>query len=438
MAEQARDEGERLGDHFTVCLALQTLALVADADGFVADAVALAERAVALAGGLRHPRAGYLYPHLYLGLVLLDADRFADAVAALQEGRRLAEERGTTLWLPLYHFALGLGGDLAGAWDDAIAEVDAGLALADEVGTRLHAPFLHGLAAHVAIEQGDLVAAEARLAAAVAEFLALADEAWVAAETAGDVVAAGPQWPVEFGSWITGLLAEAKGDLAQAAVFMGQAWVLAAPLRFFLSARHFGPDLVRVALQVGDRGRALAVTDEMEEGARRSSTATAQGAALLCRGLVDGDVGHLLGAVDAYRRGPRPADLATACEAAASALAAAARNSEAVGLLEEARSLYERLGAVTSLARTEAALRTLGVRHRRAGGQRRATVGWDSLTDTETEVVRLVADGLTNRQVGERLFVSRRTVETHLAHVFQKLGLSTRVQLAAEAARRVS
>jgi len=51
-------------------------------------------------------------------------------------------------------------------------------------------------------------------------------------------------------------------------------------------------------------------------------------------------------------------------------------------------------------------------------------------------VARLAAQGLTNPQIGERLFVSRRTVQTHVAHVFAKLGISSRTLLAAEVARR--
>jgi DNA-binding CsgD family transcriptional regulator len=50
-------------------------------------------------------------------------------------------------------------------------------------------------------------------------------------------------------------------------------------------------------------------------------------------------------------------------------------------------------------------------------------------------VAALVSDGLTNPQIGERLFVSRRTVRTHLAHVFAKLGIASRAQLAAEVTR---
>jgi predicted ATPase/DNA-binding CsgD family transcriptional regulator/class 3 adenylate cyclase len=73
----------------------------------------------------------------------------------------------------------------------------------------------------------------------------------------------------------------------------------------------------------------------------------------------------------------------------------------------------------------------------RARGQRRRPAsGWPSLTPTETEVVQLLAQGLTNPQIAERLFISRATVKTHLIHVFTKLGVTTRAQLAAEATRR--
>ena len=74
---------------------------------------------------------------------------------------------------------------------------------------------------------------------------------------------------------------------------------------------------------------------------------------------------------------------------------------------------------------------------RRARGERkRPSSGWASLTPTERQVVRLAVEGLTNPQIGGRLFMSLGTVKTHLGHVFAKLGVRTRAELVAEAVRR--
>ena len=69
------------------------------------------------------------------------------------------------------------------------------------------------------------------------------------------------------------------------------------------------------------------------------------------------------------------------------------------------------------------------------GARKRPSSGWASLTPTERDVVRLVSEGLSNSDVAARLFVSPRTVQTHLTHVYTKLGLTSRVQLVQEAAR---
>jgi DNA-binding CsgD family transcriptional regulator len=74
---------------------------------------------------------------------------------------------------------------------------------------------------------------------------------------------------------------------------------------------------------------------------------------------------------------------------------------------------------------------------RRGRGERkRASSGWASLTRAELGVVRLVSEGLGKKDVAARLFVSPRTVQAHLTHIYNKLGLTSRVQLAQEAARR--
>jgi predicted ATPase/DNA-binding CsgD family transcriptional regulator len=69
------------------------------------------------------------------------------------------------------------------------------------------------------------------------------------------------------------------------------------------------------------------------------------------------------------------------------------------------------------------------------GGRKRPATGWAALTPTEHNVVRLVSEGLANKHIAARLFVSPRTVQTHLTHIYTKLGLSSRVQLVQEAAR---
>jgi predicted ATPase/class 3 adenylate cyclase/DNA-binding CsgD family transcriptional regulator/tetratricopeptide (TPR) repeat protein len=73
---------------------------------------------------------------------------------------------------------------------------------------------------------------------------------------------------------------------------------------------------------------------------------------------------------------------------------------------------------------------------RMRGKRGRPSAGWASLTPTELEVTKLVAEGLTNPQIAERLFVAPGTVKTHLSHVFAKLSLSSRAELASEATRR--
>jgi DNA-binding CsgD family transcriptional regulator len=63
-------------------------------------------------------------------------------------------------------------------------------------------------------------------------------------------------------------------------------------------------------------------------------------------------------------------------------------------------------------------------------------VGWAALTDTQLKVVALVAEGLSNPQIADRMFISRRTVATHVSDALAKLGATSRAGLAAQTARR--
>jgi DNA-binding NarL/FixJ family response regulator len=88
--------------------------------------------------------------------------------------------------------------------------------------------------------------------------------------------------------------------------------------------------------------------------------------------------------------------------------------------LEAALGIFERLGAAPWVERARAELATIGGRPAATG----------RLTPTEERVARLAAAGQTNREIGETLFLSVRTVETHLSHTYHKLGVRSRTELA--------
>jgi len=105
--------------------------------------------------------------------------------------------------------------------------------------------------------------------------------------------------------------------------------------------------------------------------------------------------------------------------------------------LTQALVLFARAGAARDAARLRSRLRALGVRRRVASAEKPAT-GWAAMTKSELAVAQLVATGLTNREIAERLFVSPHTVNTHLRQVFAKLEVKSRVDLTRLATERGS
>jgi DNA-binding CsgD family transcriptional regulator len=153
--------------------------------------------------------------------------------------------------------------------------------------------------------------------------------------------------------------------------------------------------------------------------------------ALRCRGLLDRDAEPLVEAAALARRSPLLVEHAGACEDAASVLAQGGWRDEAATLLGEALARYEAAGAEAWAGRVRAGLRSVGVPPGVRGSRHRPAEGWESLTSTERTVSLLVAEGLTNGAVARRMYISPHTVNTHLRHVYAKLGVSNRVGLAA-------
>jgi DNA-binding CsgD family transcriptional regulator len=185
----------------------------------------------------------------------------------------------------------------------------------------------------------------------------------------------------------------------------------------------------------GDARRADDVAATVEAVAPTAGTPSYRGAALRCRGLVNRDPDELVAAVTAYRQGSRRPETAAAEEDAGLALARAGRHDEAISFLDSALAHYKAVGARLDEQRLVSAAGDLRLRRRRPA-RRRPTFGWESLTATERAVVALVGEGLTNAEIARRMVVSRRTIESHLYHVFTKLSVSSRVELALQAAER--
>ena len=420
VAAQARTAAAPAGDHATVSLALTCLAIVDEFRGDLREAVELIDDAARLAD--QSPRReGHRYPlHVTRGHILLELDRLDDARSTLQTGRRISEELGVRWPLPSYQVFLAVERFVAGQWDDALAEFEAAMGLVEETGERYSLVLGHSVRSLIALHRGELpTAGEA------------------AASAGRELAAGGPRYRSHWATWVQALLAEAEGGTAEAFAALAGVWDECVRAGLAIELPVLGPDLVRLALAAGDRGRAAQVAAAVAEVAARNQVPSLDGAALRCQGLAQDDPGMLRAAVDAYTTGPpRPLELALAAEDAAAAHARHGDPTAAATLLDQALAGYQHLDAARDSARVEAGLRELGIRRGRRGPRRRPQLGWDGLTPTERRVVDLVTEGLTNPQIGERLFVSRRTVQTHLAHVFTKLGLSSRTQLAAEAARR--
>lgn len=419
-AAEARQAGEDLADDASTCLAMNVQAVVLGLVGRIGPAIELAEQAVAKAVASADREACRIPPQLMLAGLLMDVDRLDEGRRLLETARCISEQFGTVWDQPVYHLLSGKAHFQAGDYDDAVAEVEIGLALGEEVGTRVNVVWAHAILAHVCIQRGELAEAE-RLVAAGEEAMAVT----------------GPQVRgTDWLFWARALLLEATGDQSSALALLRALWDGLSALAIVSEHTMLGPDLIRLTLATGQTDAAAEIARAVEQVAAQNGSAAARGAGLRCRGLAEGDPDLLMAAVAVYAMSNRRMEHAQTSEEAGAALIVAGRRDEARRCLEDALAVYRTRGARRAESRAEAALRGLGCRPGKRGRRGRPQLGWESLTGSEQEVTRLAAEGLTNPEIGARMFISRRTVESHLSHVFAKLGVSSRVELAGLAARR--
>ncbi|GAC1341533.1 MAG: LuxR family transcriptional regulator [Candidatus Dormibacteria bacterium] len=187
---------------------------------------------------------------------------------------------------------------------------------------------------------------------------------------------------------------------------------------------QWAPDLIEAYVQVGRGDAAAAALSEFEQQAERTQRTGARAAAARCRGLVQSeDLGAFEEALALYRPLTAPFETARTQLCLAESLLRMRRRSEAQTHLEAAIGVFRQLGAYPWMERAR--------RHLEPGvAVRRPTPHSVRLTPSELQVALVVAEGATNKEAAMRLFLSPKTVESHLSTVYAKLEIRSRSQLA--------
>jgi DNA-binding CsgD family transcriptional regulator/tetratricopeptide (TPR) repeat protein len=343
-------------------------------------------------------------------VTLGNLDRYDAAIGAAKQVGRLADGAGNVVRLGQAQSVLSELLFLVGRWDDALAEVGTvGGSKDPAAGCNDHA-----------------VAAAIRLHRNNAEALPELAEAERYAELLGNRVNSPLALARSLERECADAPDEALGVLMEALQATEETEVTADLLA----------DAVRLAMMVEDKEAAREVTERAEVVAQTSDVPHRRAVAPHCRGLLDRDADLLLKAAEHYKVAGRPLPQAQALEAAGVVLAERGEVSAARSHFTKAFALYSEMGAEWDLARTQATFRAYGIRRGPHARHRRADHGWSSLTPTEVKVARLVADGMSNPQIAAHLFLSRRTVQTHVSHILAKLNLHSRTEIAREASRR--
>ena len=335
------------------------------------------------------------------------------AELSLQARRREQPRRG---WLWPYHLSCaGMIDQFAGRWDDALTVFEEGAGAAEGTGSSWVSRTTGGRI-QILVQRG-------RLDDAAAVW-----SQWQAAERRQE---AGMPHPL-LGAL---QLAEARGDLAVAAQVAQQVWGEPRRSGYLLWALMAGPDVARVAKLAGAETLLRRVVADL------AAVSTDQAAALagvpdLVRAIATDDADAAARAAVSHQQAGHVMGELLSWEQAAVAAAAAGDRDLGRTLAQRALAVAARLGARTVERRMTARLREHSLRLGVTGSRRRPTTGWDSLTTTELGIAEQVSQGLTSPQIAAQLYLSPRTVQTHISNILRKLDLHSRVEIATVVARQ--
>ncbi|MFI1166282.1 AAA family ATPase [Streptomyces sp. NPDC020801] len=415
-AAAARRRADELGDSPALAYALQTLATKRFLETPDAEALELAQQATSLAPETMLP-AQWIGLHLAMANCYAELDRRQEALHRLGTVRE-AVSRAGGIFLPWYHLSCALLAFNAGDWEDALAEVESGLESDEAFGMNRA---LRAVAALIAVHRGQEAVAEAHLAAS----------AW--ASDMGTFARFYEYLPLYAGALLDEARRNPQGAYKRLALAFdrGTGHLTGRLILGFLT-----PDLVRLALAVNDTAHARRYSDIAQARGEISGAPYHLGDAHRCRGLLLQDPDLLLDAARCYHQAPRPLDEAHAYTDAAELLARNGRPAEARAALGEALAIHARLRADGDAARATSRLRALGVGRGGRATRNGARRGWNALTSTERLIADHVAEGHSNPETAAHLGISPRTVSTHVSNILRKMGMTSRVELAAEVVRR--
>jgi len=393
--ERADVLGRRAGEPAAAVFGLTARGLVAFTEGRLADALGHTREATALAD--RSGSARRRHPGIWLGGMLTVVDDFGEADRVFRRVVRDTDRAGTVWAEPLLHYFRTTMWYARGRLEEATVEAETGAAVAEQHAAHALAMPLLGVLVRIAVLRGDLD----RAGHHQAHLRRLAD---------GGITA-----PPEDVLWAEAVLLAATGSTRDAFDLLRDFYP-ALPQRPALLAADpvAAAGLVRIARDTGHRWYAeVAATTARRLADDHPEVRGLAGGAGFAEGLLHDDVERLSRAADQFGDAGRPLARAAALTDAVRLGGGRVDDRTLRSWYDEARSLASDCGAAVAgpaPAPAESALARL--------------------TETERRVAEEVAEGRTNSEVAAKLIMSPHTVDTHLRHIFRKLGLRRRSEIA--------
>ncbi|MFD9099300.1 AAA family ATPase [Streptomyces collinus] len=397
------------GDHYIPVYGHAALAMLRVREMRSGAALEHCDAALALLGHQTVDPDLPMDPRYIRGVALMDLDRCSESESAFALGLAACED-GAGVFVTAFHVGRAWLFFQSGRWDDAMVEIRAGQETVDHL--RMHSTLILQ-AALIARHRGDL-----------------------GSVSAGSYPHMDSSAHTFHQDWVRALSMEANGNSEGGLKLLFDAWERGLAEKFPRALYDLFPDAARLAAEIGDKDRLHSLYQALADTIpAMSQTTNARALQLLCKGLLEDNARLLLEAADLFRSSQRVLHGAYASERAVVVLAQQGCTDSARKALNHTLITYGELGAAWDAARAERIFAAVGLRWRRRNSWRTQS-GWASLTDTEQLIAFHVAEGCSNPDIAIRLFLSPRTIQFHLANIFGKLGIGSRVELAVHASQR--